>query len=199
MTDAILVDELRNAFHELTGDFADRRWGLPRLQKEVSRLQEAKATREAAQLEAENKKRIAQEIREARIARRGSADEFMRRDNREMGEAEQALAWAMRSAKRDLDIEADRLKKFAESMEKNPVYALSWSKDVFAASAKGAVARELMNAFAAGATYEEWKEEARRNALRMARNPAMSTSPTSNLMDAYLGAAWAEAAEDRFI
>jgi hypothetical protein len=96
----------------------------------------------------------------------------------------------------DIEREEKKLKDFAKSMSENPLYALSWSKDVFVASAKACVAKELVSMFEAGATFEEWQEEARRNALRMARNPSMSTSPTSNLVDMCVGAAWAEAAEE---
>lgn len=198
MTYTNLFADMRSEYHDLTGNFADGRWGLSRLQEEVSSLRKEKAAREAARLEAENKKRIAQEIRDARIARRGSADEFMEYNKNEMEEDDRKMAWAMRAAKRNLDEEANRLKKFAKSMEENPVYALSWSKDVFEVSAKGFVARELFAAFEYGASYEEWKKEASRNALRMTRNPSMSTSPTSNLMDVYLAAAWADASAEMF-
>jgi hypothetical protein len=186
--------DLRNEYHALSGYFADNRWGLERLVNEVTALRDKREKAAALRAVEEAKRAAEKSEREKRIAERGSLEEFMSR--KDMEESERKLSWLLRRAKNDIEREKTRLTDFAKSMSENPVYALSWSKDVFAASAKGAVARELIKAFAVGATFEEWKEEARRNALRLARNPAMSTSPTSNLMDAYLGAAWAEAADE---
>lgn len=196
MTITSLFVELRNEYHVLSGNFADKRWGLPRLTEEVAKLREAKAKVDAARAAQEARDAAEKAERAARIASRGSVEEFIAK--KDLEESERKFSWLIRRAIGEIEREKLKLESFTKSMSENPTYALSWSKDVFAAAARGAVARELINAFAAGATLEEWKEEARRNALRMARNPAMSTSPTSNLMDTYLGAAWADAAEETF-
>ena len=197
MTDAALFVELRNEYHVLTGDFADKRWGLSRLTEEVSKLREVKAVIDAARAAEETRKAVEKSERDARVAYRGSVEEFI--GKRDLEESERKLSWLLRRAMGDIEREAKKLKDFAKSMSENPLYALSWSKDVFDASAKAAVAKELVKAFEAGATFEEWQEEARRNAMRMARNPSMSTSPTSNLVDMCVCAAWADAASESLI
>lgn len=194
MTDAALFVELRNEYHVLTGYFADKRWGLPRLTEEVTKLREKREAANAWRAAEEARMAAEKAERDARIASRGSVEEFVAK--KDLEESERKLSRLIRRALGAIEREETKLKDFAKSMLENPLYALSWSKDVFAVSANAAVAKELLKAFAAGATLEEWKEEARRNALRMARNPSMSTSPTSNLVDAYLGAAWAEAADE---
>lgn len=191
MTDAF---NLRNAYHELTGNFADRRWGLARLQTEVSRLQEEKETREAERIAAENQKRIAQEIREARIARRGNLNDFIvLRNSDQLDEEDRRFAYALRRAVSLVEQEANEIEKFANELRKNPTYALSWSKGLFEMTAKASVAREMINWFNRGGTFSGWVEEATKEALRKARSPSMSTSPTSNLMGTYIAAAWADA------
>lgn len=194
MTDAELFVELRNEYHVLTGYFADKRWGLNRIELEVTKLREKREAADARRAAEEAIKAAEKAEREARIASRGSVEEFITK--RDLEESERKLAWLIRRALGAIEREETKLKEFAKSMSENPLYALSWSKDVFVVSANAAVAKELLKAFAAGATLEEWKEEARRNALRMARNPSMSTSPTSNLVDMYVGAAWADAADE---
>jgi hypothetical protein len=189
--------ELRKEYFELCGIFADNRWGLERLANEVTALRDKREKAAALRAAAEAKRAIEKSEREKRIAERGSLEDFM--SQKDMEESERKLSWLLRRAKNDIEQEKTRLADFAKSMSENPVYALSWSKDVFAISAKAAVARALISAFEGGITFEEWKEEARLNALRMARNPSMSSSPTSNLMDIYLGAAWAEVAGENMI
>lgn len=197
MTDAALFVELRNEYHVLTGYFSDKRWGLARLTEEVTKLREKREAADAQRAAEEAIKAAEKAERDARIAARGSVEEFVAK--KDLEESERKLSWLIRRALGAIEREETKLKDFAKSMSENPLYALSWSKDVFAVSANAAVAKELLKAFAAGATLEEWKEEARRNALRMARNPSMSTSPTSNLVDTYVCAAWADAASESLI
>jgi hypothetical protein len=197
MTDASLFVELRNEYHVLTCEFADRRWGVARLTEEVAKLREAKAVKDTARAAEEARKAVEKAERDARIAARGSVEEFTTK--RDLEDSERKLSWLLRRAMGEIEHEAKKLKDFAKSMSENPLYALSWSKDVFDASAKAAVAKDLVGAFEAGVTFEEWQEEARLNAMRMARSPAMSTSPTSNLVDTYLCAAWADAASESLI
>jgi hypothetical protein len=197
MIDAALFVELHNEYHVLTGEFADKRWGISRLTEEVSKLLAAKSVKDAARAAEEARKAAEKAERDARVASRGSVEEFITK--RDLEDSERKLSWLIRRAMNDIEREVAKLKDFAKSMSENPLYALSWSKDVFDASAKAAVAKELVKAFEAGATFEEWQEEARRNAMRMARNPSMSTSPTSNLVDTYVCAAWADAASESLI
>lgn len=196
MTDAILV-ELRKEYHVLTGDFADKRWGFNRLAEEVAKLRAAKFIKDAARAAEEARNAAKKAERDARIVSRGSVEEFIAK--RDLEDSERKLSWLIRRAMGAIEREAKKLEDFAKSMSENPLYALSWSKDVFEISAKAAVAKELLKAFEMGATFEEWQEEARRNAMRLARNPSMSTSPTSNLVDTYVCAAWADAASESLI
>jgi hypothetical protein len=197
MTDAALFVELRNEYHVLTGYFADKRWGLARLTEEVTKLREKREAADARRAAEETIKAAEKAERDARIAARGSVEEFVAK--KDLEESERKLSWLLRRAMGEIEREERKLKDFANSMSENPLYALSWSKDVFSVCAKAAVAKELLKAFEMGATFEEWQEEARRNAMRLARNPSMSTSPTSNLVDTYICAAWADAASESLI
>lgn len=197
MTDNI-KSALCNEYYKLTyGSQADARWGVARLTEEVSKLLAAKSVKDAARAVEEARKAAEKAERDARIASRGSVEEFIA--SKELEDSERKLSWLLRRAMGEIEREAKTLKDFAKSMSENPLYALSWSKEVFEKSARASVAKELLKAFEMGATFEEWQEEARRNAMRMARHPAMSTSPTSNLVDTYVCAAWADAASESLI
>jgi len=197
MTDASNFVDLRKEYITLVGHSPDNRWGIPRLTEEVAKLREVKAVIDAARAAEETRKDAEKAERDARVASRGSVEEFIAK--RDLEDSERKLSWLIRRAINDIEREVAKLKDFAKSMSENPLYALSWSKDVFETSAKAAIAKELLKAFEMGATFEEWQEEARRNAMRMARNPSMSTSPTSNLVDMCVCAAWADAASESLI
>jgi hypothetical protein len=186
--------DLRNQYHELSGDFADGRWKEPRLKQEISRLLEVKAEKEAKAAEAEAQKLAAKAEREALITARGTLEEFiLKRSSDMLSESDQKFAFSLRRAVSVIEQEKVAVAKFAKEVQENPSYALSWSKGLFELTAKAAVAKEMTYWFTLGGTYEGWVENAQSEALRKARSPAMSTSPTSNLMDTYIAAAWADA------
>jgi len=188
------LSELRDQYKELSGDFADGRWKEPRLAEEVSRLLEAKAEKEAKAAEAERQKQIAKEMKEARIAARGPLEKFIQnRSSDFLSESDQRFAFSLRLAVSVIEQEKTSLEKFAKEVQETPSYALSWSKSLFEVVGKATVAKEMVKWFENGATYEGWVENAQSEALRKARSPAMSTSPTSNLMETYIAAAWADA------
>jgi hypothetical protein len=189
------LSELRDQYKELSGDFADGRWKEPRLAEEVSRLLEAKAEKEAKAAEVEAKKLAVKAEQEARIAERGTLEEFLSKRRSDMlSESDEKFAFLLRRAVWVIEQEKVAVTNFAKEVQENPIYALSWSKGLFEVTAKAKVAREMIFWFEAGRTYEGWIVNAQEEALRMARSPAMSTSPTSNLMETYIAAAWADAA-----
>ncbi len=71
---------------------------------------------------------------------------------------------------------------------------LSWSKDEFRELGRAQVLTELLGALDAGVSARMIVAHCEREALRRAESPPQSTSPTSNLAEQYLCAAWAEAA-----
>lgn len=190
------LNELRNQYENLSGHPADGRWKESRLLSEVEVLLEKKAEKEARLAEEEKQRQIAKEMREARIAARGTLGQFIEnRFSDELPEGDQKFAFALWRAVDTVEREKTATAKFAADVQDNPSYALSWSKGLFELAGKAKVARQMIYWFEQGGTYEGWVEEARKEALRMARSPAMSTSPTSNLMDSYTAAAWADAAD----
>ena len=191
------LSELRNQYKELSGDFADGRRKEPRLAEEVSRLLEAKAEKKAKAAEVEAKKLAVKAEQEARIAARGPLEEFIsKRSSDILAESDQRFAFSLRRAALAIEQEKVAVANFAKEVQENPVYALSWSKGLIEVTAKAAVAKEMTSWFEAGRTYEGWINNAQKEALRKASSPAMSTSPTSNLMETYMTAAWADAAQD---
>jgi hypothetical protein len=184
--------DLRNRYHELTGAFADKRWGEKRLTEEVAALEEKEQKRKVKREEEAKKAALAAE-RQALIESRGSLDEFIGRIYvEEDDEDTNKFRHALRKAVRAIDNEKEAIAKFNEDLQKNPVYALEWSKGMFEVAAKAAVAREMISAFELGVTYANWKEWANKEALRRARSTSFSTSPTSNLMSSYLTEAWVD-------
>ena len=191
------LSELRNQYQNLSGDFADGRWKEPRLAEEISRLLEAKAEKEAKAAEIEAQKLAVKAEQEARIAARGPLQEFIsKRSSDILAESDQRFAFSLRRAVLAIEQEKVAVANFAKEVQENPIYALSWSKGLFEVTAKAAIAKEMVVWFEAGRTYEGWIKNAQKEALRKASSPAMSTSPTSNLMETYMTAAWADAAQD---
>lgn len=191
------LNELREQYENLSGYPADGRWKESRLLSEVEVLLEKKAEKEARLAEEEKQRQIAKEMREARIAARGTLQEFIEKRFADgLSESDQKFSFALRRAVAKIEREKTEIAKFAKDVQENPSYALSWSKGLFEVAANAKVARQMIYWFEQGGTYEGWVEEARKEALRMARSPSMSTSPTSNLMDSYTAAAWADAADD---
>ena len=86
--------------------------------------------------------------------------------------------------------------KFAESFAKDPAYALSWGNDVFKNAARLKVAKMLVEAFAGDCTVDQARESCLDRVMNKARYPAQSTSPTSNLIEQFEAAAYAEALDE---
>lgn len=91
--------------------------------------------------------------------------------------------------------------KFAEEFAKDPAHALSWSNDVFKHAARLKIANMLVYAFTpregeTTCTVEQARETLMDRVMNKARYPAQSTSPTSNLMEQFEAAAYAEALDE---
>lgn len=90
--------------------------------------------------------------------------------------------------------------KFAGRLGREPVSALVWSNETFCAVAAMDVAERIKAWLDTGATNALDKEtalaavvaEVKAELVRLARNPPFSSSPTSNLMDTYTAAAYAD-------
>jgi hypothetical protein len=91
--------------------------------------------------------------------------------------------------------------KFAAEFAKDPAYALSWGNSVFQEAARLKIAQMMVYAFTEredGMSYsvEAAREVCLERVMNKARWPAQSTSPTSNLMEQYEAAAYAEALDE---
>ena len=94
-----------------------------------------------------------------------------------------------------------QIDKFKAELDKDPAYALSWGLNVFQNAARLKVAKMLVYAFTERegetvCTLEEARETLLTRVMNKARYPAQSTSPTSNLMEQYEAAAYAEALDE---
>lgn len=94
-----------------------------------------------------------------------------------------------------------KIDKFKEELSKDPAHALSWGTGVFQAAATLKVAQMLVYAFTERegenmCTIEQARETMMDRVMNKARYPAQSTSPTSNLMEQYEAAAYAEALDE---
>jgi hypothetical protein len=91
--------------------------------------------------------------------------------------------------------------KFKAALDKDPAHALSWGLDAFQNAARLKVASMLVYAFTpregvSASTIQEAREFLMDRVMNKARYPAQSTSPTSNLMEQYEAAAYAEALDE---
>jgi hypothetical protein len=94
-----------------------------------------------------------------------------------------------------------QINKFKIELDKDPAYALSWGNGVFQSAARLKVANMLVYAFTERpneitCTLEQARETLLDRVMNKARYPAQSTSPTSNLMEQYEAAAYAEALDE---
>lgn len=94
-----------------------------------------------------------------------------------------------------------QIDKFKVELDKDPAYALSWGNGVFQSAARLKVAQMLVYAFTeregdTTCTIEQARETMMDRVMHKARYPAQSTSPTSNLMEQYEAAAYAEALDE---
>jgi hypothetical protein len=94
-----------------------------------------------------------------------------------------------------------QIDKFKAELNKDPAYALSWGLSTFQNAARLKVASMLVYSFTERegetvCTLEEARETLLTRVMNKARYPAQSTSPTSNLMEQYEAAAYAEALDE---
>jgi hypothetical protein len=91
--------------------------------------------------------------------------------------------------------------KFKAALDKDPAHALSWGLDAFHNAARLKVATMLVYAFTERegeivCTIAQARDTLLDRVMNKARWPAQSTSPTSNLMEQYEAAAYAEALDE---
>jgi len=94
-----------------------------------------------------------------------------------------------------------QIDKFKADLDKDPAHALSWGLDAFHNAARLKVASMLVYGFTPKEgspvyTVEQAVEFLTDRVMSKARYPAQSTSPTSNLMEQYEAAAYAEALDE---
>lgn len=77
------------------------------------------------------------------------------------------------------------LDKFMVKFQEDPSYALSWGNDTFRAAAELKIAKQILAALEHSATLENIRSTLTNRMLNMAKYPAQSTSPTSNLIEQY--------------
>ena len=90
-----------------------------------------------------------------------------------------------------------RLDKFAQDFAKDPAYALSWGNDTFKDAAQLRIYKQIIAALMAGdATLENIRSTMMDRILHKSKYPPQSTSPTSNLIEQYELAAYADILSD---
>lgn len=92
---------------------------------------------------------------------------------------------------RDRESAQEELVKFQEAFQKDAAYALSWGTSVFVAAGKERVYNQLIQFMADNRTHDCLTDIVLDKVLSTAKYPPQSTSPTSNLMEQYEMAAWA--------
>ena len=88
-----------------------------------------------------------------------------------------------------------RIAKFAVEVQENPAHAMTWAMDTFSAAAEIKVQTEVINTLKDGCSLAAAIEHCNQRVLWGARNPARSTSVTSNLLEQEMVVAYAKTAE----
>jgi hypothetical protein len=99
-------------------------------------------------------------------------------------------------------IHKEALDKWAAKFAQNPAYAMKWAGEAFEDAAKHAVATEVLCAIEQqGVAIDLVRRHAENQALKGARYPERSTSPSANEAARCETAAWAEMLEriDEFL
>jgi hypothetical protein len=95
----------------------------------------------------------------------------------------------------------EQIDKFKAELDKDPAHALAWGLDAFHNAARLRVAKMLVYGFTPTGgspvyTVDQAVDFLTYRIMDKARWPAQSTSPTSNLMEQYEAAAYAEALDE---
>jgi hypothetical protein len=93
---------------------------------------------------------------------------------------------------RKIDLCAGSIEKFKLELDKDPAHALSWSNGVFSKAAEHRVLKIVLSNLESDSTIENVKSYLMECVLHRSKYPAQSTSPTSNLIEQYELAAYAE-------
>lgn len=150
------------------------------------------------------------------------ADRILRETGEDRSVARESPTYRLELLRWRLEDMRDRAQalvvKFAEEVVKDPAYKMGWSMDAFSAAARVKVSNELLRwleprseeelaavnerraqegqpPLTDAVLLEIANEQVTRNALRLARSPARSTSPVSNLLEQEECRSWAELAE----
>ena len=176
-------EELQNTFQAEVSAKLDYRWKESTLVAKIEEARENAAVAAKQKAEREEKERVAEEMRQARIAARGDfatfAKEFRRSERDDYAALARAVGWAQRVLEQHEKTTAEMAEKFA----KDPAYAMSWSMGYFEHAANYSVAQDLKRMFEGGATVKGMIDHTNRAVRQKAVYPARSTSPVSNLME----------------
>ena len=89
-----------------------------------------------------------------------------------------------------------RLDKFVSKFAEDPAYALSWGTEAFQAAASLRVLKQVIGALNEEGTLDNIRSTLTDRVMHKAKYPPQSTSPTSNLIEQYELAAYAEILSD---
>lgn len=85
--------------------------------------------------------------------------------------------------------------EFVQTLQENPLHALSWSQPQFSAAAHSAVWKDVISMFEKGNNLETILAYAERSLLDRAKWPTSSSSRTAVIAGEYVTAAWATMVE----
>ena len=95
----------------------------------------------------------------------------------------------------DISSKEAKIKEFAEAVQKDPAYTLSWAQDVFAAAAEIKILKQVVDylnhevGYAAAAPVSNLIDMLTDKVINGAKYPSFSSSTTTNLISQYETAA----------
>jgi hypothetical protein len=104
--------------------------------------------------------------------------------------------FAINALKNRINSAQFEIEKFKTRLDKDPADALSWSLTAFQCAAKLKVLNLVTDALESGEEIEQVCDSLLNRVMTRSKYPAQSSSPTSNLIDQYELAAYAEILSD---
>lgn len=178
-----MTHDLETRYFELTRQRADRRWKPATLAAKVAELEENVRRAAAEKARREKEEAIAEEMRQSRIAARGSFEEFARKNRNSEREDYARLARAVGWAERVMEEHNRLTTKLSEDFASDPLRTMEWGMTYVAHAADYQVANDLKAMFEHGTTVHGMVSTLTRDLRHKASYPARSTNPMSNLCE----------------
>jgi hypothetical protein len=183
--------EARREYRNVFNIPAPREFSIEDMQNKMQKhFDDAKMLEERKLKEEQDRIRHKEEMQN-RADARGSWEVFTSYTTVVTDEDEQKVQNLAVQCKYDIENANAAIQKFMDAMRNDPMYALSWSKNVFSSAAEKKVAERVAHMILIGASHKQLMTEMQKEVNNRAKYIPSSTSATSNLAEQCELEAWA--------